>query len=239
MVCAIFVKGLQKRFHSTAVLRGIDCEISVGESFGLVGANGVGKTTLLKSILDYIATDAGEIRIFGVPSRQAQARSRLAFLPEQFVPPYFLHGRDFLTYIARLHGVAFDDDRLAAVFDIVQLGAGAMERSVREFSKGMAQKLGLAATFLSGKELLIMDEPMSGLDPAARASIKRHLLRLRDAGTTLLFTTHLLSDVEALCDRIAILNEGVLGYVGTPQACKAKYGCDSLEDAYLECVGAR
>jgi ABC-2 type transport system ATP-binding protein len=239
MVCAISVDGLRKRFDNAEVLRGIDCEIGAGESFGLVGANGVGKTTLLKSILDYVATDAGEIRIFGVSSRQSQARSRLAFLPEQFVPPYFLRGRDFLTYIARLHGVSLDDGRLAQVFDIVQLGSGAMERSVREFSKGMAQKLGLAATFLSGKELLIMDEPLSGLDPAARASIKRHLTRLRDGGTTLLFTTHLLSDVEALCDRIGILNDGVLGYVGTPQACKAQYGCASLEDAYLECVGAR
>lgn len=239
MVCAISVDGLRKRFDNIEVLRGIDCEIGAGESFGLVGANGVGKTTLLKSILDYVATDAGEIRIFGVSSRQSRARSRLAFLPEQFVPPYFLRGRDFLTYIARLHGVSLDDGRLAQVFDIVQLGSGAMERSVRKFSKGMAQKLGLAATFLSGKELLIMDEPLSGLDPAARASIKRHLMHLRDGGTTLLFTTHLLSDVEALCDRIGILNDGVLGYVGTPQACKAQYGCASLEDAYLECVGAR
>ena len=238
MVSAISVNGLRKRFDSAEVLRGIDCDIGAGESFGLVGANGVGKTTLLKSILDYVAADAGEIQIFGISSRQPLARSRLAFLPEQFVPPYFLRGRDFLTYISRLHGVTPDAEHLAAVFDIVQLGGGAMERSVREFSKGMAQKLGLAATFLSGKELLIMDEPMSGLDPAARASIKRHLLSLRDRGTTLLFTTHLLSDVEALCDRIGILNDGVLGYVGTPQACKAQYGCTSLEDAYLECVGA-
>lgn len=239
MVSAISVSGLRKRFDNNDVLRGIDCEIGAGESFGLVGANGVGKTTLLKAILDYVATDAGEIAIFGVSSRLPQSRARLAFLPEHFVPPYFLRGRDFLTYVARLHGVALDEQRLASVFDVVQLGAGAMQRSVRQFSKGMAQKLGLAATFLSGKELLIMDEPMSGLDPAARASIKRHLMALRDQGTTLLFTTHLLSDVETLCDRIGILNEGVLGYVGTPRACKVQYGCETLEEAYLECVGEK
>lgn len=236
MVSAIFVNGLYKRFDSTEVLRGIDCQIGVGESFGLVGANGVGKTTLLKSILDYVATDAGEVQIFGVSSRQPRARSRLAFLPEQFVPPYFLRGRDFLKYIARLHGVTLDQQRLDAVFEVVQLDGDAMERSVRQFSKGMAQKLGLAATFLSGKELLILDEPMSGLDPAARASIKRHLIELRNGGTTLLFTTHLLSDVETLCDRMGILNRGVLGYEGTPQACKAQYRSASLEEAYLQCV---
>jgi len=237
MVSAISVSGVRKRFDGNRVLRGIDCEIGAGESFGLVGANGVGKTTLLKSILDYVATDGGEIRIFGTPSQQPRARSRLAFLPEQFVPPYFLRGRDFLTYVARLHGVTLEQRRLDAVFDVVQLDGGVMERSVRQFSKGMAQKLGLAATFLSGKELLILDEPLGGLDPAARASIKRHLGELHERGTTLLFTTHLLSDVEALCDRIGILNGGVLGYLGTPQACIAHYRCSSLEEAYLRCVG--
>ncbi len=234
---AIAIRDLHKRFDTGTVLGGVDCEIRAGESFGLIGANGAGKTTLLKLVLDYLSLDRGRIEVFGVDSRQAGARRRLAFLPERFVPPYYLRGRDFLAYVARLHGVTLLPARVEEIFAVVELGPEALQRSVRQFSKGMAQKLGLAAAFLSGKELLILDEPMSGLDPGARASIRRHLLALRESGTTLFFTTHLLSDVETLCDRVGILDRGSLRFDGTPGECMESHGGVSLEQAYLRTLG--
>lgn len=233
---AIDIKRLYKGFKGQAVLKGVDLLVKQGEYFGLVGMNGAGKTTFIKSLLDFCHIDQGDIQIFDVSHRQTEARRHLAFLPERFVPPFYLTGREFLRYMAQLHGVSFRREDVERVFHHLDLGLAALSKPVRTYSKGMAQKLGLATCFLSGRELLVLDEPMSGLDPKARALFKDYLLTAKEQGQTLFFTTHLLNDVESLCDRLAILHQGEVRFIGSPTQCCDRYEAASLEQAYLKAI---
>ena len=233
---AIKFRDVVKRYRRQQVLQGLTFSVEPGESFGLVGVNGAGKTTCIKGLLDFCQIDGGCIEIFGRPHRQTEARSCLTFLPERFLPPYYLSGRDFLKYMGRLHGVAYVEERAHALLATLDLATEALAKPVREYSKGMAQKLGLCGCFLSGKPLLILDEPMSGLDPKARILVKRRLTELKSSGHTLFFSTHMLSDVEDLCDRMGVLHNGRLQFLGTPRDCCEVYGEDSLEHAFLACL---
>ena len=140
--------------------------------------------------------------------------------------------------MSRLHGVETSREAMVQMCDTLDLPHEALTRPARTYSKGMSQKLGLAGCFLSRKPLLILDEPMTGLDPKARALLKRHLTTLRGGTGTVFFSTHMLFDVEALCDRMGVLHEGQLRFVGTPEACCEAYGATNLEEAYLRCIGA-
>lgn len=235
-ISAVHFQQIVKSYANGKVLQGVDLDIRAGESFGLVGVNGAGKTSLIKCMLDLCAPDAGSIDIFGLSHRLPGARAALAFLPERFMPPYYLNGRDFLRYMLTLQGLAYDAGRVGQLLLDLDLEPDALTRPVRDYSKGMTQKLGLAACFLSDKALYVLDEPMSGLDPKARALLKRQLGRLRDAGATLLLTSHALADVEELCDRMAILHEGQIRFVGTAPECRAAYGATSLEQAFMNCI---
>jgi len=233
----IGIHEVRKSYGARTVLDGVTLEVAAGEFFGLVGINGAGKTTLLKCLLDFARADAGTLTLFGCSSLMAEARAQLAYLPERFVPPYYLSGSDFLDYMGRLHGVPRDPARRMQLLGAVDLDAAALERPVRQLSKGMAQKLGLMACLQSDKPLLVLDEPMSGLDPMARAAVKQHLLGLRKQGRTLLFSTHLLHDAEVLCDRLAILHGGTVAFAGSPAQCCERFSAPDLETAYLRCVG--
>jgi ABC-2 type transport system ATP-binding protein len=233
---AIRISNVAKRYARLRVLEGLDLEMGRGEFFGLVGVNGAGKTTCIKGLLDFTAIDAGSVEIFGVPHRETRAREHLAFLPERFLPPYYLTGRDFLDYMARLHGRSSSEDERHEMCGRLDLDTEALAKSVREYSKGMAQKLGLAACFLSGKALLVLDEPMSGLDPKARILVKRHLESCHSGGQSIFISTHMLSDVEELCDRMGILHAGKLRFMGSPEECRRTYSSDTLEEAYLSCI---
>ena len=233
---AVRISGLSRRFASRAVLTGLDLSVEAGSCFALVGMNGAGKTTCIKALLDLAAVDSGEIAIFGEAHTSIAARRQLAYLPERFLPPYYLKGREFLRYIARLHGREHDEAAALGMCERLDLDAEALDRPVREYSKGMAQKLGIASCLLSGKPLLVLDEPMSGLDPKARLLTKRALLELRERGTTLLFSTHMLHDVEEMCDTMGILHGGRLRFAGTPAACLKQFSAVSLEQAYLDCI---
>ncbi len=235
---AIRVSDVAKRYARLQVLDGMDLEVEQGEFFGLVGVNGAGKTTCIKGLLDFTNIDSGSFEIFGVSHRETRARERLAFLPERFLPPYYLSGRDFLDYMGRLHGRATGEDERRDMCERLDLDPGVLAKPVREYSKGMAQKLGLAACFLSGKDLFVLDEPMSGLDPKARLLVKRHLQACRAQGRTVFFSTHMLSDVEELCDRMGILHDGKLRFVGSPQECRDEYSSETLEEAYLNCISS-
>ncbi|MEM7255296.1 MAG: ABC transporter ATP-binding protein [Pseudomonadota bacterium] len=236
---ALAFRGVTKAFGRTQpVLTGLDLSVPPGEFFGLVGVNGAGKTTSIKCLLDFCEPDRGEIDIFGVSHRQNRARERLAYLPEQFLPPYFLTGRAFLNYMGRLQGRKPSETECRELCEALDLDYAALGRSVRQFSKGMAQKLGLAGCFLAGRDLLILDEPMSGLDPKARVLVKQHLQRLRSDGVTVFFSTHMLFDVQELCDRMGVLHEGELRFVGSPDECCDTFGTRNLEQAYLKCISA-
>lgn len=233
---ALEFRSVSKSFGTTRALDRFDLEVSRGALFGLVGQNGAGKTTLIKCLLDFCEPDSGEITIAGVSSRVTAARHDLAFLPERFAPPYYLTGRDFLGYMAELHGIPYDERVALDMFARLDLDPRALTRAARTYSKGMTQKLGLAACLLSGKSLQILDEPMSGLDPKARALLKRELRGLREQGRTVFFSSHALADVEELCDRLAVVHAGRLRFTGTPRELIEKYASSNIEDAFLACI---
>lgn len=225
-----------KSFAGMPALADFSLEVRRGEFFGLVGENGAGKTTLIKCMLDFCSVDRGHIEIFGVPHTDTAARGNLAFLPERFNPPFYLTGRDFLQYMLKLHRAPYDEAGAEAMFNALDLDLSALTRPARIYSKGMTQKLGLAACLLSGKDLYILDEPTSGLDPKARALLKRGLRELRHTRRTLFFTSHTLADVAEMCDRMAIMHAGRLRFAGTPEELTRKFSASGLEQAYLACI---
>ena len=233
---ALRVEGLVKRFGARRVLDGVGMDVAPGVAAGLVGANGAGKTTFIKCILDLCAADGGRVEIFGVDGRQAAARARLAYLPERFSPPYYLLGREFLAMTLALAGARYVAGRAEAMAAELELDPQALERPVRQLSKGMTQKLGLAGCFLQERDLYVLDEPMSGLDPAGRLAVKAVLARLHGAGRALFFTSHVLPDVEQLCSTIAVLDGGRLRFRGAPAELRGRYGESDLERAFLKCI---
>jgi len=233
---ALHVQSLSKRYGRFDALHGASLEVASGEAFGLVGANGAGKTTLIKCLLDLCAFDAGEVRIFGVAARRPEARRRLAYVPERLSPPHYLRGAEFLRMMLELGGARYDPARAQAMLDALELERGALAQAVRKLSKGMTQKLGLAACFLLERDLYVLDEPMSGLDPAARVAVKAVLRRLGAEGRTLFFTSHVLIDVEELCSAIAVLDHGKIRYRGSPAELCSRYGESRLENAFMRCI---
>lgn len=227
-----------KSYGNRRVLDAITLDVAHGEFFGLAGINGAGKTTLLKCLLDFCAFDAGTIAIHGTPHTLPHARRPLAYLPERFAPPHYLTGRGFLDFSARLDGVTVAESALQTMLGLVELDADALKKPVRSFSKGMNQKLGLIACFLSGKPLLVLDEPTTGLDPKARLLLRRYLATWREAGRTVFMSSHALNDLEMLCDRVAILHNSRLRFVGSPQQCREQFGANDLENAYLKAIEA-
>ena len=236
---AIYFSNVTKRYGAAVALDRFSLRVAKGECVALAGVNGAGKTTLLKCLLDLLAIDNGAIEIFDQSHTDTSARSPVAFLPERFVPPYYLTGRDFLTYMAKLDGNCFDETLVTARFAALDLDIGALDKPVRSLSKGMTQKLGLAACLLSNKRLQILDEPLSGLDPRARSRVKAQIMELKREGKTVFFTSHALADIEELADTIAVLHNGQLKFHGTPGALTSKYsvaGATDLETAFLLCV---
>jgi ABC-2 type transport system ATP-binding protein len=157
-------------------------------------------------------------------------------VPERFVPPHYLAGREFLEMMAGLAGAGFDEARVASLLDELELERDVLGRPARRLSKGMTQKLGLAACFLLERDLYLLDEPLSGLDPAARVAVKSVLRRLGAEGRTLFFTSHVLIDVEELCSSIAVLDAGRIRFRGPPAALCARYAEPRLESAFMRCI---
>jgi ABC-2 type transport system ATP-binding protein len=233
---AIECKKLNKSYFSHPVLRDVSLTVPEGGFFGLVGMNGSGKSTLIKSILDLIAIDSGEIRLFGKSHRRVSSRSQVAYLPDRFAPPAHLKCRDFIRYMLELHASRYSADAVHRMLDALELDRVTLNAPVSSLSKGMTQKLGIASCMLSGKSLLILDEPMSGLDPKARYLFKQQLFELKRKGVTLFFSSHVLADVDELSDQMAVLHQSRIVFNGTSHAFKAAYNEDGLERAYMKCV---
>ena len=233
---AIELAGVCKRFGGHPVLNGLSLEVRAGEIFALVGTNGAGKTTCVKSLLDLCHIDDGRIEIFGRPATDPGSRRGLAYLPERFRPPRHLRGREFFRFMARMHGVAPDAGRARTVCAALDLEPSVLDRPAWTFSKGTAQKTGLAACLLSEKSLLVLDEPMSGLDPRARMRAVRLLADLRAGGTTVFYSTHMLSEAGDLCDRMGVLHDGTMRFTGSPARLMESFPSPSLEESWLACI---
>lgn len=198
-------------------LKQCSLDIYQGETFGLLGPNGAGKTTLLKLLLGIIRPTAGSATLMGLPAGDSDTKSRIGYLPEN---PYFydyLTGWEFLSYTAGLFGISgkAKKRRIAELLDLVQLDRhSATKKQMRRYSKGMLQRVGMAQALINDPDIVFLDEPMSGLDPTGRFQVREIILSLKEQGKTLFFNSHVLSDVEKICDRIAILDQGEIVCIG-------------------------
>ncbi len=216
------VSSLAKTYRVGFLMKPVEAVKSVsftvreGEIVGLIGPNGSGKTTTIKVLLGLCSATSGSARIRGVPVADPRSRERVGFLPENpYVYPY-LTPREFVDLCARLSGLDASkrEDRVPKALERTGI-AYAADRPVHRLSKGMLQRTGLAAALVADPELLVLDEPMSGLDPLGRREVRDLIFEERSAGRTVLFSTHVLSDVEALCDRVVILRKGEVVTAGT------------------------
>ncbi|MGH9749437.1 MAG: ABC transporter ATP-binding protein [Candidatus Polarisedimenticolia bacterium] len=197
------------------ILRDLSLQIREGEIFGFIGTNGAGKTTTIKLALGLIFPDAGSIRLFGRGLGDPEARRRIGYLPEN---PYlydYLTGAEFLDFHARLHGLARPERRRRVRDLLERVGlANRGDRQLRHYSKGMLQRIGLAQALIGDPEFVLLDEPMSGLDPIGRREVRDIILELKARGRTVFFSTHILPDTEMICDRVGMLVKGRLAAVG-------------------------
>lgn len=213
---ALETKGLTKEYRSgwwlnrvTRALDRLDLEVEAGEVFGLLGPNGAGKSTTLKLLFRLIFPTAGYARILGKPLDDLAVRHRVSYLPEN--PAFYEHltAQEFLNYMARLFGLEAAERRRRVGELIEQLGLAEFRHvPLRRFSKGMIQRVGLAQALVNEPEVVFLDEPMSGLDPLGRREVREVILGLKQRGKTVFFSTHILSDAETLCDRVAVLHHG-------------------------------
>ncbi|MGD1714867.1 ABC transporter ATP-binding protein [Dapis sp. BLCC M172] len=197
-----------------------NCNLTVyqGETFGLLGQNGAGKTTLLKTLLGIVRPTSGAGILLGKPIGDRPVKEKIGYLPEN---PYFydyLTGWEFLEFVAGLFQIptSIQKQRIPELLDLVGLSKStAIRKQLRQYSKGMLQRVGMAQALINDPELVFLDEPMSGLDPMGRYQIREIIVSLKEQGKTIFFNSHVLSDVEKICDRIAILAEGELICIGT------------------------
>ncbi len=235
------IENLYKTFHigffrkRVDAVRGVSLAVNKGEIFGLLGPNGAGKTTLIKTMMGLISPTKGTVRLFGKESRRPSARKELGYLPEN---PYFheyLTPKELLDFYGRLCGMKSSDIKNERDRLIEQVGLkDAVDLQLRKFSKGMLQRIGLAQALLSKPTFLVLDEPMSGLDPIGRKFVADLIAELNQGGTTIMFSSHILSDVERLCNRVIILNKGVKVAEGSlNDLLKGETGTETLEDLFV------
>ncbi len=238
---AVHTRGLSKHYRHPWTLRvttglaDLDLDIRRGEVFGYLGPNGAGKTTTIKLLLGLLRPSGGAGWLFGEPIGTEASRRRVGFLPEQ---PYFydsLTGPEYLEYAGRLSGLDGREARKRAAHWLGRVGLGARRRlPLRKYSKGMLQRVGLAASLIHDPELLILDEPMSGLDPFGRRDVRELILEQKQRGVTVMLSSHILPDVEMLCDRVGVVLGGTLRRTATVNELVAS----QQQRVEVRCVGA-
>ena len=249
---AIELAGLSKTFRGkrgrrVIALDDLSLSVAAGEVFGFLGPNGAGKSTTIKTLVGQIRPTSGNACLFGQPTGSAQARMRVGYLPENPALYDFLTAREYLDLVGRTFGMPKEKIRCESerVLETMALTEAA-NRQIRGYSKGMVQRLGLAQTLLHDPDLYILDEPMSGLDPVGRALVKQIMMDLKENGKTVFFSTHVISDVESVCNRVGIvaggrlqavhnvaevLKSGIEGYSVQVSGCTAEIFTDfSIDD---------
>jgi len=215
MAAVLEIDNLHKAFKvgfipkKREILKGVSLSVAAGEIYGYLGPNGAGKTTTLKCVLGLIFPDRGTIGLFGRPALAAKAKERLGYLPEN---PYFydyLTAAEFLDFYAQLFGLKKREkkEKIAALLRLVGMEK-ARDLQLRKFSRGMLQRVGLAQALINDPDLLFLDEPLGGLDPLGRKELRDIIVRLRQAGKTIFLSSHILQDIEMICDRVAIIVGG-------------------------------
>jgi ABC-2 type transport system ATP-binding protein len=215
MPSALSVTGLRKAYGSTQALNGVDLELEAGELFGLLGPNGAGKSTLVKIACGLVRPTAGAVRLCGHPAGSPAAHGEFGYLAELFRFPDWCSADELLSLHQELGGSPGGAAERRELLELVEL-AEVSDRRVGAMSKGMQQRLGLAQALVGAPRLLLLDEPTSALDPAGRHTVRALLERLRDRGVSVLLNSHLLSEVELVCDHVAIIDHGEVVAAGTP-----------------------
>ena len=234
---ALNVSGISYSVAGLDILKRLSLDVEQQQYYAIAGVNGAGKSTLIKLILDLIRpASGGEIQIFGADNREPNCRAQLAYLPEKFDVKKNITGRQYLDFIAAVYRQNPGANKISELAERLDFPPDRLDSRVGGYSKGMVQKLGLVSCFMLERRLLILDEPLSGLDPQARYHFKQLMQSLKSCGHTVLYSTHLLADAEDLCDRFGILHDGEMKYQGTPQECMQQYQADSLEKAYMKCI---
>lgn len=228
---ALELDGVVKYLDGKEVLRGVSLKVKQGEVFGFLGPNGAGKTTTMKTVLSLIAPEDGVVRVLGNEGLPDSTKERIGFMPENTYLYKYLTGREFL----RFSGKFFDIPKaeLEARIDVLLAKVGldkAADRLLSKYSKGMLQRVGLAQAMVNHPDMVFLDEPMSGLDPLGRKMVKDLILELKARGATVFFNTHILSDVESICDHFAIIHKGQI----VADEYVKNLGGTKLEDYFIE-----
>ena len=208
---AVETHDLRKEYGATIAVASLSIEVERGEVFGFLGPNGAGKTTAIKMMLGLTKPTSGRASILGVPISDPESRRRVGFLPEHFRFHEWMRGAEFLDIHGRLHGVPRETlhHRVPELLELVGL-AEAAQRQLSTYSKGMLQRIGLAQALINHPEIVFLDEPTSGLDPFGRRMVRGVMGRLREQGTTVFLNSHLLSEVEVTCTRVAFIAKGTI-----------------------------
>ena len=227
---------LRKR---TRIIDGLTLTVEKNQTYGLLGLNGAGKTTILRLFLGFLKPTSGEIKVLDTKPGDKRALRHLGFLPEN---PYFynyLTAAEFLDFVGQIFGMTKKErtDRAKELLEVVVM-KDAADKPVRKFSKGMMQRLGIAQSLMNDPDLVFWDEPMSGLDPVGRRDIRQILFGLKERGKTIFFNSHLLPDVNEVCDRVGVLHKGKLVAEDTIKSISGGGSYQKLEDYFLEAVGA-
>ncbi|MDG1287670.1 MAG: ABC transporter ATP-binding protein [Rickettsiales bacterium] len=238
MKSPLSIENISKAYGKHKVLDNLSLDLKSGEIFGLIGLNGIGKTTLIKCVLQLAHADSGNVTLFDTPAMIDSSRQNLAYLPEKFHPSKHLRGYEYLELCLDYYGLKLNKNEAMQTAQDLELDAKALGNRISSYSKGMGQKIGLIGAFLSKRPLLILDEPMSGLDPKARIALKKKLINYRNAGNTIFFSSHILADIDEICDRVAIIHDTKIRYLGTPSGFKDQYPDTSLEASFLKAIAA-
>lgn len=231
------IKNLRYSINHVAILKGLDLKVEPGQYFALAGENGAGKTTMIKIVLNLIKNiQSGEVTIHGRDHHQVDSRDQLSYLPERFDIKKAVNGWQYLKFVFGAYQKEINSGRVLSLCDQFCFDSKRLHDRASTYSKGMRQKLGLISCFMLDKPLVILDEPLSGLDPKARYYFKQLLQREREFGRTIFYSTHQLSDAEEICDRFGILHDGEMKYQGTPADCMKHYQAPTLEKAYMACI---
>jgi ABC-2 type transport system ATP-binding protein len=218
-------------------VKGLNLKVNAGEVFGFLGPNGAGKTTTMNVLLGFVNATSGAAYLFGVDVTEPIARQRIGYLPELTYYYKFLTVEELLRFYARVFGLprSVADPRIEQLLKLVELEP-ARQRLIKTYSKGMQQRVGLAQALINNPDLLILDEPTSGLDPLGRMKVREIIQRLKNEGKTVLFSSHELGEVETVCDRVAIINQGELKVEGRVADLVAEHQAN-LEQIFLNIIG--